>query len=207
MVSPSSPSPQGSRRQVAVIGTLMPHMAPARHHVYRNVTALALLAALIAAGLGSLPVALVLAAVALPAAVLVYIHDHRLWRDEPLTIIVVAFGLSLLLGIGVAFDIYFVMAWRSGERHLLGSALTRAIILSAGTTASAFGTLWISSHPGTASMGELLAISLGWILVTVLFLLPPLLGYVVPDIGLRTPARREVPQPKNPPSEAVRVRR
>src|ERR1700739_4290482 len=97
MVSPSSPP----RRQVAVIGTLMPHLAAGRHHVYRNVTALALLAALIAAGLGSLPVALVLTAVALPAAVLVYIHDHRLWHDEPLTVIVVAFGLSLLLGIGV----------------------------------------------------------------------------------------------------------
>jgi hypothetical protein len=26
MVSPSSPTPQGSRRQVAVIGTLMPHL-------------------------------------------------------------------------------------------------------------------------------------------------------------------------------------
>jgi hypothetical protein len=97
MVSPSSTP----RRQVAVIGTLMPHMAAGRHHVYRNVTALALLAALIAAGLGSLPVALVLTAVALPAAVLVYIHDHRLWRDEPLTIVVVAFALSLLLGVGV----------------------------------------------------------------------------------------------------------
>ena len=101
MVSPNSPTPQGSRRQVAVIGTLMPHLHPGRHHVYRDVTALALLAALIAAGLGSLPVALVLTAVALPAAVLVYIHDHRLWHDEPLTVIVVAFGLSLLLGVGV----------------------------------------------------------------------------------------------------------
>ena len=37
MVSPSSPAPQGPRRQVAVIGTLMPHMAAGRHHVYRNV--------------------------------------------------------------------------------------------------------------------------------------------------------------------------
>jgi hypothetical protein len=101
MVNPNSSTPQGPRRQVAVIGTLMPHLAPGRHHVYRNVTAMALLAALIAAGLGSLPVALVLTAVALPAAVLVYIHDHRLWHDEPLTLIVVAFGLSLLLGIGV----------------------------------------------------------------------------------------------------------
>lgn len=95
-------------------------------------------------------------------------------------------ALPLLLGIGVAFDIYFVVAWRSGTRDLLGSSLTRAVILSAGTTASAFGTLWIAKHPGTASMGELLAISLGWILVTVLFLLPALMAWTVPKIGLET---------------------
>ncbi|HWF71377.1 MAG TPA: hypothetical protein VG187_17765 [Mycobacterium sp.] len=116
MVSPSSPTPQGSPRQVAVIGTLMPHLAAARHHVYRNVTALALLAALIAAGLGSLPVALVLTAVALPAAVLVYIHDHRLWHDEPLTVIVVAFGLSLLLGVGVGLlETHFIKLVAAGS--------------------------------------------------------------------------------------------
>ena len=116
MVSPSGPTPQGSRRQVAVIGTLMPHLAAGRHHVYRNVTALALLAALIAAGLGSLPVALVLTAVALPAAVLVYIHDHRLWHDEPLTIIVVAFGLSLLLGVGVGLlETHFIKLVATGS--------------------------------------------------------------------------------------------
>jgi hypothetical protein len=85
-------------------------------------------------------------------------------------------ALPLIFGIGVAFDIYFVMAWRSGMRRLLQSPLTRAVILSAGTTASAFGTLWLSSHPGLASMGELLAISLAWILATVLFLLPALLA-------------------------------
>jgi hypothetical protein len=101
MVSPSNPTPEGSRRPVTVLGTLLPHLHPERHHVYRDVTALALLAALIAAAFGSLPVALVLTAVALPAAVLVYIHDHRLWHDEPITVIVVAFGLSLLLGVAV----------------------------------------------------------------------------------------------------------
>ena len=101
MVSPNSPTPKRPRRPVAVLGTLLPHLNPERHHVYRDVTALALLAALIAAAFGSLPVALVLTAVALPAAVLVYIHDHRLWHDEPITVIVVAFGLSLLLGVAV----------------------------------------------------------------------------------------------------------
>lgn len=118
MTNSNSPVSGPTRRAVGVMGTLMPHMHPGRHHVYRDVTALALLAALIAAGLGSLPVALVLTAVALPAAVLVYIHDHRLWRDEPLTVIVVAFGLSLLLGIGVGLlETQFV--------HLVNSGSTR----------------------------------------------------------------------------------
>ena len=60
----------------------MPHLHPERHHVYRNVTAPALLSALIGAGLGSLSVALVLTAVALQAAVLVY-HDHRCGTTSP----------------------------------------------------------------------------------------------------------------------------
>lgn len=84
-------------------------------------------------------------------------------------------ALPLLFGIGVAFDIYFVMAWRAGNRALLQSPLTRAVVFSAGATASGFGALWFSSHPGTSSMGELLMISLGWILIVVLFVLPPLL--------------------------------
>ncbi|MEI9887151.1 MAG: MMPL family transporter [Rhizomicrobium sp.] len=85
-------------------------------------------------------------------------------------------ALPLLFGIGVAFNIYFVMAWRSGQIDLLQSSLTRAVIFSALTTASGFGSLWLSSHPGTASMGELLMISLGWTLATTLFFLPALMG-------------------------------
>lgn len=85
-------------------------------------------------------------------------------------------ALPLLFGIGVAFNIYFVMAWRAGQIDLLQSSLTRAVIFSALTTASGFGSLWLSSHPGTASMGELLMISLGWTLATTLFFLPALMG-------------------------------
>ena len=85
-------------------------------------------------------------------------------------------ALPLLLGIGVAFNIYFVVAWRAGAKNLLQSSLTRAVIFSAATTATGFGSLWLSSHPGTASMGELLMISLFWSLVTTLFLSPALLG-------------------------------
>ena len=85
-------------------------------------------------------------------------------------------ALPLLLGIGVAFNIYFVVAWRHGQRCFLASSLTRAVIFSAATTATGFGTLWLSVHPGTASMGELLMISLFWVLATTLFLSPALLG-------------------------------
>ncbi|WP_131115056.1 MMPL family transporter [Lichenihabitans psoromatis] len=69
-------------------------------------------------------------------------------------------ALPLLLGLGVAFKIYFVLAWRSGETSMLTSSLTRAVFFSALCTAVAFGSLWSSKHPGTASMGELLALSL-----------------------------------------------
>ena len=44
------------------------------------------------------------------------------------------------------------------------------------TTGTAFGSLWLSAHPGTASMGLLLMISLGWTLVTTLLFEPALLG-------------------------------
>jgi uncharacterized protein len=85
-------------------------------------------------------------------------------------------ALPLLLGIGVAFKIYYVTAWRSGRTNLLQSSLTRAIFFSALTTATAFGSLWLSSHPGTASMGKLLALSLVTTLAAVLLFQPALMG-------------------------------
>ena len=85
-------------------------------------------------------------------------------------------ALPLLFGIGVAFHIYFVMSWRSGGSHLLTSSLARAVFFSALTTATGFGSLWLSSHPGTASMGKLLMISLVWTLVSALIFQPALMG-------------------------------
>jgi predicted RND superfamily exporter protein len=87
-------------------------------------------------------------------------------------------ALPLLLGIGVAFDIYFVMRWRAGQRDLLESSTARAILFSALTTGTAFGSLALSSHPGTAEMGKLLMLSLFYTLVCTFFVLPALLGPV-----------------------------
>jgi uncharacterized protein len=85
-------------------------------------------------------------------------------------------ALPLLLGVGVAFKIYFVMAWRSGRTKLLQSSLTRAVIFSAATTATAFGSLWFSSHPGTSSMGKLMALSLACTLAAAVLFQPALMG-------------------------------
>jgi hopanoid biosynthesis associated RND transporter like protein HpnN len=85
-------------------------------------------------------------------------------------------ALPLLLGVGVAFKIYYVMAWRAGQTNLLQSSLTRAVIFSAATTATAFGSLWLSSHPGTSSMGKLLTLTLACTMLAAVGFQPLLMG-------------------------------
>jgi len=85
-------------------------------------------------------------------------------------------ALPLLLGVGVAFKIYYIMAWRAGQANLLQSSLTRAVIWSALTTATAFGSLWLSQHPGTSSMGKLMALSLVCTLAAAVLFQPALMG-------------------------------
>jgi hopanoid biosynthesis associated RND transporter like protein HpnN len=87
-------------------------------------------------------------------------------------------ALPLLLGVGVSFNIYFVMNWRAGQKAVLGSATARAILFSALTTGTAFGSLALSPHPGTASMGRLLLISLACTLLASLVFIPALLAAV-----------------------------
>ena len=85
-------------------------------------------------------------------------------------------ALPLLLGVGVAFKIYYIMAWRAGKTALLQSTLTRAVIFSAMTTATAFGSLWLSNHPGTSSMGKLMALSLLCTMAAAVLFQPILMG-------------------------------
>jgi hopanoid biosynthesis associated RND transporter like protein HpnN len=85
-------------------------------------------------------------------------------------------ALPLLLGVGVAFKIYYIIAWRSGETNFLQSSLTRAIFFSACTTAIAFGSLWLSHHPGTSSMGKLMALSLVTTLAAAVIFQPALMA-------------------------------
>jgi hopanoid biosynthesis associated RND transporter like protein HpnN len=85
-------------------------------------------------------------------------------------------ALPLLLGIGVAFKIYYILAWRAGRTSLLQSSLTRAVVFSAMTTATAFGSLWLSNDPGTSSMGKLMALALVCTMAAAVLFQPALMG-------------------------------
>lgn len=85
-------------------------------------------------------------------------------------------ALPLMFGVGVAFHIYYLIAWRNGQTDMLASSLTRAIFFSSLTTGVAFGSLCLSSHPGTAGMGKLLALSLFFTLVAAFLIVPAFLG-------------------------------
>jgi hopanoid biosynthesis associated RND transporter like protein HpnN len=104
-------------------------------------------------------------------------------------------ALPLLLGVGVAFKIYYIMAWRAGKTGLLQSTLTRAVIFSAMTTAIAFGSMWASSYPGMSSMGKLMALALICTMFAAVLFQPVLMGrprqikpHAVQDPNLREAA-------------------
>lgn len=85
--------------------------------------------------------------------------------------------LPLLLGLGVASAIHLVLRSRESAttQDLLASSTPRAVMFSALTTVGSFGSLAISSHRGTASMGLLLSLAILFTLVATLVVLPALL--------------------------------
>ncbi|HXO71241.1 MAG TPA: MMPL family transporter [Bradyrhizobium sp.] len=85
-------------------------------------------------------------------------------------------ALPLLLGVGVAFKIYYITAWRAGKTGLLQSTLTRAVVFSAMTNAAAFGSMWSSSYPGMSSMGKLMALALLCTMAAAVLFQPVLMG-------------------------------
>ena len=110
-------------------------------------------------------------------------------------------ALPLLLGIGVAFDIYFVMNWRAGLSDHLQSSTARGVAFSALTTMCAFGSLWLAPDIGTSEMGKLLTISLAMTVFCTLFVLPALLGPAPASAAVTAPgrgsARAKSPAPRS----------
>ena len=87
--------------------------------------------------------------------------------------------LPLLIGIGVDSSIHLVMRQdqvAAGE-GVYGTSTPRAILFSAMTTVASFGSLMLSPHRGTASMGELLSIAIAFTLICTLIVLPAAFQY------------------------------
>lgn len=85
-------------------------------------------------------------------------------------------ALPLLLSLGVSYAIYLVSYARAGMKNPLQSSMARAVLFSAATALVAFGSLSLSSHPGTSGMGKLLTVALLYSLACSFVLLPALLA-------------------------------
>ncbi len=86
--------------------------------------------------------------------------------------------LPLLFGLGVASAIHLVLRERAGSglAGLFGTSTPRAVVFSALTTIGSFASIALSSHPGTSSMGLLLALAITLSLVCTLVVLPALMA-------------------------------
>jgi PrsW family intramembrane metalloprotease len=85
----------------------MPRTSGQRPQTYRLALTIALAVALVAAIFGALPIAVLVAAFAIPIVYIVYLYDVNLWEDEPIPVTALAFGLTGLLAIG------FTLLWTS----------------------------------------------------------------------------------------------
>jgi predicted RND superfamily exporter protein len=90
--------------------------------------------------------------------------------------------LPLLFGLGVANGIHLVARERdeAGVAAAMTTSTPRAMVFSALTTIGSFASLALSNHPGTASMGILLAIAIICALIASLGVLPALMAWTGP---------------------------
>ncbi|MGO1973976.1 MAG: PrsW family glutamic-type intramembrane protease [Propionibacteriaceae bacterium] len=89
----------------ALISTIMPRGAGERPQTYRIALTLALTVALVAAIFGAMPIAVLVAAFAIPIVYIVYLYDVNLWEDEPVPVTAMAFALTGVLALG------FTIVW------------------------------------------------------------------------------------------------
>jgi PrsW family intramembrane metalloprotease len=84
----------------ALISSIMPRGAGRRPQTYRIALTIAFVVALIAAIFGAMPIAVLVAAFAVPVVYIVYMYDVNLWDDEPVIVTGLAFLLTGALTVG-----------------------------------------------------------------------------------------------------------
>ena len=78
----------------ALVSSIMPRGSGQRPQTYRIALTIALAVALVAAIFGAMPIAVLVAAFAVPIVYIVYIYDVNLWEDEPIPVTGLAFALT-----------------------------------------------------------------------------------------------------------------
>jgi uncharacterized membrane protein YdfJ with MMPL/SSD domain len=101
--------------------------------------------------------------------------------------------LPLVMGIGIDNGIYIVHRFWTAKglaepRVPLARSTGRAVTLSSLTTPIGFGSLMISSHRGIQSLGLLVALGVGSVLLVSLTVLPSLLAVLAARAGNRAPS-------------------
>jgi len=89
----------------ALISSIMPREAGRHPQTYRTAFTITLVVALVAAIFGAMPIAVLVAAFAIPIVYITYLYDVNLWEDEPLAVTGLAFGLT---GLAAAL---FTLLW------------------------------------------------------------------------------------------------
>lgn len=89
----------------ALISSIMPREAGRHPQTYRTAFTITLVAALVAAIFGAMPIAVLIAAFAIPIVYITYLYDVNLWEDEPLAVTGFAFLLTGVL------SLVFTLIW------------------------------------------------------------------------------------------------
>ena len=86
----------------------------------------------------------------------------------------------ILFSLGISYPIYFLRRYSEmkGTIKVFNSNTPLAILTSSLTTIASFGTLYLSSHDGTSSMGLLLFLSLLTTLISSLVFLPIFTSFI-----------------------------
>ncbi|QNE22327.1 PrsW family intramembrane metalloprotease [Kribbella qitaiheensis] len=80
-----------------LVSTIMPQGAGRQPYTYKVALGVALLLTVVLAALGALPVAIMVAAFAIPIVYILYLYDVNLWEDEPIPVVAAAFLLTGVL--------------------------------------------------------------------------------------------------------------
>lgn len=102
----------------AVVSSIMPREAGRHPETYRTALTITIVAALVAAIFGAMPIALLIAAFAIPIVYITYLYDVNLWEDEPLAVTALAF---LLTGVLAAVFTWLWTGWMPLQPVLPGA--------------------------------------------------------------------------------------